>query len=54
MILALAQRVCGSHISAAWRWRGNMQDFAERFDPESIALPVNKGLQDLSRGWSSA
>ena len=34
--------------------RGNLQDLAERLDPEGIAMLVDEVLQDLSRRSSSA
>jgi len=40
-------------MSSIYR-RSDLQDLAERFDPEGIAMLVNEDLQDLSRRSSSA
>lgn len=40
-------------MSSICRW-GDLQDLAERLDPEGIAMLVDEVLQDLSRRSSSA
>ena len=49
-LVGLSQQRSMSSISR----RGNLQDFAERLNPEGIAMLVDAVLQDLSRRSSSA
>ena len=49
-LVRLAQQRCMSSVSR----RDNLQDLAERLDPEGIALLVNKGSHNFSRRSSYA
>jgi len=53
--LVLGQQNSGTwvNLASATTW-GDLQDFAERLDPERIAMVIDKGRQNLNRRSSSA
>jgi len=52
--LVLGQQNSGTwvNLASATTW-GDLQDFAERLDPERIAMVIDKGRQNLNRRSSS-